>query len=203
MIPRQNAPVAPTSADRIRAAALKLFAERGLSTTSLREVAKAAGTSTGLVQHYFGTKATLVAAVDDYVLGVISDALLSAPLPPPPGDTSNEMGRRVTTFMIEQPVVVDYLGRAIVEGGSIGSQVFDGLVRISAAKRDVFVERGEIRPDLDLVWAALLPVTLRVGAVIMRSHLDRHLPEAFNTPSQLMRWDDAVISLLREGQLRT
>lgn len=168
----------------------------------MRAVAGAAGISTGLVQHCYGTKAALVDAVNDHVLWVISDALEGAPYPAPPEDPSSEMGRRITALMTEHPDVIDYLAHALVEGDAIGSEIFDGLVAISEAKRDVFVELQQIRPDIDLFWAAMLTVTLRLGAIILRGHIDRHLPEPFSTPSQLKRWDAAVMALISHGQLK-
>src|SRR3954469_20648482 len=61
-----------TAYARIRNAALELFAARGTAATTIRDVAKAAGVSPGLVQHYFGTKAGLQKAVDEFV---VADAL--------------------------------------------------------------------------------------------------------------------------------
>lgn len=202
LIPRRPAPAEPSSTERIRDAALKSFAAHGIARTSLRTVAEAAGTSIGLVQHYYGTKAALIAAVDDYVLQVIGDAVESAPLPAPPADPLAEMGRRVTTLIAEQADVVDYLGRALVEGDSIGSQIFDGLVGISTAQADELNARRQTRADLDPVWAALNPLILRLGAIILRTHIERHIPEPFNTPIQLNRWDVAVTALIREGQFQ-
>jgi TetR/AcrR family transcriptional regulator, regulator of cefoperazone and chloramphenicol sensitivity len=201
--PRLTPPTVPSSAERIRDAALALFSRNGVSATPMRAVAEAAGISIGLVQHYYRTKAALVDAVNDRVLRVISDALESEPIPEPPEDPTFELGRRITTAMADEPEVVDYLGHALVEGDAIGSVIFDGLFAISEARRDFFVEREQTRPDLDMTWSAMLPVTLRLAAIILRSHVERHLPEPFTTPSQLRRWDEAVINLLREGQLRS
>jgi len=188
--------------ERIRDAALKSFAAHGIAATSLRTVAEAAGTSIGLVQHYYRTKAALIAAVDDYVLQVIGDAVESGPLPEPPADPLVEMGRRVTTLIAEQADVVDYLGRALVEGDSIGSEIFDGLVGISRAQGDQLIERHQARPDLDPVWAALNPLILRLGAIILRTHIERHIPEPFTAPVKLRRWDAAVTAFIREGQFQ-
>jgi hypothetical protein len=60
-------------------------------------------------------------------------------------------------------------------------------------------ERGEVRPDVDLTWAALNSLVLALGAMILRGHIERHLPEPFTTPAQLQRWQDAVNKLLRGG----
>lgn len=47
----------------IIAAARRLFAERGIATVSIRDIAKAARVSHGLVQQYFGTRKRLIAAI--------------------------------------------------------------------------------------------------------------------------------------------
>jgi AcrR family transcriptional regulator len=202
-IPRRPATTEPSSAERIRSAALRSCAENGIAATSLRTIADAAGTSVGLVQHYYGTKAALIAAVNDYVVRVISEAVGSAPLPLPPDEALTEMGDRLTTVMAQEPDVFDYLGRALVEGNSVGSEIFDGLVRLSTAQADLFYERDQVRPDLDPLWGVLNPLMLRFSAMILRGHIERHLPEPFSTPTQLRRWDAAVTALLRHGQLKS
>lgn len=193
-------PPEPSSEERIRDAALKSLATRGIAATSLRVVAEAAGVSIGLVQHYFGTKAALVTAVDQYVLQVISEGLGAAAMPDAPGEALIEAGKRLTKLMVDHPLVIDYLGHALTEGGEIGSVVFDGLVGISAAQRDHFRDQGTLRPDLDPLWSALNPLILRVGAFILRPHVERHLGESFFTDAQLQRWDDSVTGLLKDGQ---
>ena len=44
-----------TARARIRDAALALFAERGTDGATIRDIAKAAGVSGGLVRHHFGS----------------------------------------------------------------------------------------------------------------------------------------------------
>ncbi|HYR13091.1 MAG TPA: hypothetical protein VEQ67_02585, partial [Mycobacterium sp.] len=58
------------------------------------------------------------------------------------------------------------------------------------------------REDLDPQWAALNPLILRIGAIILRPHIERYLGESFTTAAQLQRWDAAVTTLIREGQVR-
>ena len=57
----------PRDAERTKAAiieaARRLFAERDISAVSIRDIAAAAGVSHGLVQHHFGTREQLVAAI--------------------------------------------------------------------------------------------------------------------------------------------
>ena len=60
-----------TARARIRDAALRLFAERGLDGTTIRDIAKEAGVSGGLIRHHFGSKDDLRAACDRYALDQI------------------------------------------------------------------------------------------------------------------------------------
>jgi hypothetical protein len=111
--------------------------------------------SLGLVQHHFATKAGLIKSVDDYVLELVTTAM-ARPIPEPPVDSVAEIGSGVNRIIAEQPDLAGYLGRALVDGNSL-------------------------------------------GAVSLRTHIDRHLPEPFTTPGQLQRWETAVNSLLRDG----
>jgi AcrR family transcriptional regulator len=190
-----------SSVERIRNAALKSFATYGTSTTSLRTVAAAAGVSVGLVQHHFGTKAGLIKAVDDHVLGLVI-AAIAPPLAEPPADSIAEMGSRVTRIVAEQPDIVDYLGRALIDGSPLGTTIFDTLAGLGVARWNKRNERGETRPEVDLTWAALNALVLPLGTLILRGHIERQLPESFTTPAQLQRWQESVNTLLREGLFR-
>ena len=50
----------------IRDAALRLFRAEGVAGTGIRDVAREAGVSSGLVQHYYRSKEVLRAACDAY-----------------------------------------------------------------------------------------------------------------------------------------
>jgi AcrR family transcriptional regulator len=191
----------PSSIERIRNAALRSFAMHGTAATSLRTVAEAAGVSVGLVQHHFANKAGLIKAVDDHVLSVVI-AIIAQPMPGPPADSLNEMGSRVTQLVAEHPDVVDYFGRALIDGSPLGVMIFDTLVGNGTARWHQRSERGEARPDVDLTWAAINSLVLALGTLILRTHVERHLPEPLSTPAQLERWQASVNTLLREGLFR-
>lgn len=193
--------VTPTSVARIRAAALRLFAAQGTTATSLRTVAAAAGVSVGLVQHHFATKAGLISAVDDYVVKMVASTI-TPPLPEPPDDSVPEVGRRVTALIAEHPDAVNYLIRALVDAQPVGTMLFDALANVGAARWERRTRHEQTRPDLDHLWAPLHPLILVLGTLILRPHIDRHIPEPFDTPAQMRRWELSVNALLREGQLR-
>jgi AcrR family transcriptional regulator len=187
--------------ERIRTAALRSFATHGSSATSLRTVAEAAGVSVGLVQHHFANKAGLIKAVDDHVMTVVV-ATISQPIAPPPADSIAEMGGRVTRIMAEHPDVVDYVGRALIDGSPLGTTIFDTLAAFGMVRWNQRKERGEVRPEVDVTWAALNSLVLALGTMILRAHAQRQLPEPLATPEQLQRWQDSVNTLLREGLYR-
>jgi AcrR family transcriptional regulator len=184
--------------ERIRDAALNSFAVRGTSATTLRAVAAAAGVSLGLVQHHFATKGGLIKAVDDYVLALVI-AAMSQPIPEPPADSIVDIGNRVTKIIAERPEVANYVGRALVDGSPLGATLFDTLMDVGMARWHQRAERGETRPGVDLTWAAINALVLALGAVSLRAHVDRHLPEPLTAPAALARWQSAVDSLLRDG----
>ena len=184
--------------ERIRDAALKSFATQGSSGTSLRAVAAAAGVSLGLVQHHFATKAGLIKAVDDYVLAMVITHI-TKPVPDTTSDSVAEIGDRVTGMILELPDIVDYVGRALVDGRPVGYMIFDALLNSGTARWNQRGERGETRPDLDLTWAAVNSLVLALGTFILRGHIERNLPEPLTNAAQLQRWHASVTMLLREG----
>ncbi|GAB4898698.1 hypothetical protein MAHJHV47_30990 [Mycobacterium avium subsp. hominissuis] len=120
LFPYDPPPAQRSAKERIRDAALSCFAIRGVAATSLRTVAEAAEVSVGLVQHHFGTKLALVAAVDQYVLAQVGEALEATALTDAPVDGLDDAGQRLTSLMAERPDVMSYLGRALAEGGTLG-----------------------------------------------------------------------------------
>ena len=78
-----------TAKARIRNAALELHAAKGSDNTTLRDVASAAGVTSGLVIHHFGSKDGLRRAVQQYVVDQFRQAVDSVP----PVGTPEEIGR--------------------------------------------------------------------------------------------------------------
>lgn len=201
MQPDKTPADALSTVERIRGAALTSFAVHGTAATTLRAVASAAGVSLGLVQHHFATKSGLIKAVDDYVLAMVISTM-SQPIPELPADSIEDIGNRITRIIAERPEVAGYVGRALVDGSPLGGTLFDTLMDLGMARWRLRAERGETRPGVDLTWAAINGLVLALGAVSLRAHVDRHLPEPLTTPAQLQRWQNSVDSLLREGLFR-
>ncbi|MEW5811954.1 MAG: TetR/AcrR family transcriptional regulator [Actinomycetota bacterium] len=195
---RGGKPEEPRNIERIRDAALHSFAQVGTDVTTMRGVAAAAGVSLGLVQHHFSTKAGLIAAVNEYVLELVVSTM-SRPLREPPADSVEEIGERVTGLFAGHPDVAAYLSRALVDGSPVGVRLFDALYGVGVARWQQRVDRGEVRPDVDITWAVINGLVLALGTISLKSHVDRHLAEPLTQPAQLDRWQRAVDTLLRDG----
>jgi AcrR family transcriptional regulator len=178
---------------------MKCFAAHGSKAASLRMVATAADVSLGLVQHHFGSKAALIAAVDEQLSVILRRA---APLPSPASDPVAEVSHRMTWLIAEHPDAIDYLARLLIDDQQTGHQIFDLLLNIGRSQWDHLRDQGHLRPDFDPTWGALNPLILVLGTLILRSHIERQLPEPLSSPAQLHTWEAAVENLIRGGQLR-
>src|SRR2546428_5669021 len=92
-----------TAAARIRNAALRHFAARGVAATSIRDVARAARVSPGLVQHHFRAKARLRRAVDEFVIRRALEAFGIPISGGPPPATPLQPGSQVTGVIRAKP----------------------------------------------------------------------------------------------------
>ena len=192
-----------TGLARIRNAALEGFARNGVRATSLRDVAKAAGVSPGLVQHHFATKDALVRAVNDYVVAIAADAFSDLPETGSPLEVQKELGDRVTAFVAEQPTALLYVARSAADGDETTLRIFDAFVEIARGLWQRLADHGVLRRDADVTWSALHGVVLVLGTVLFREAIDRHLPESFFAPEELERWNVATNALFRQGMYRT
>jgi TetR/AcrR family transcriptional regulator, regulator of cefoperazone and chloramphenicol sensitivity len=191
-----------TAAARIRNAAMERFAADGLEATSIRDVARAAGTSPGLVQHHFKTKAKLRGAVNDYVTSIVVDAFGD-----PGGDEGAEdpiqaAGDRITAFVAANPTALRYIGRGIVEGDRAARRVFDAFVAVILVNLKRLAREGSLHRDLDLEWAAMHLVIFNLATILFEQAIDGNLPAPLFGSEELRRWNVATTELYRRGMFR-
>jgi AcrR family transcriptional regulator len=188
-----------TTLERIRHAALEGFAHRGAEATSIRDVAATAGVSPGLVQHYFPSKADLRAAVDAYVTGVARRALAVGEVE---GDVVEDIAERLTALVRDEFLALLYVARGVAAGDEAALAIFDTLTELCRAQLLVFRERGMLRPDLDLEWAAMHTVLINLGTVMLEPGISRRLGRPFLQPRQVQRWKAATTALFVAGELK-
>jgi len=154
-----------TARARIRDAALRLFAERGIGAATIRDIAKAAGVSSGLVRHHFGSKDALRDACDSYAMdrmnrireqvfteGRLADQAFMASVHP-------------TTRLLQS-----YLVRSIMDGSDAAASMFDDMVQLG--ERWLVGAKVEAR---DLRAYAAVLVAMEMGVFLMQDQLSRAL----------------------------
>jgi AcrR family transcriptional regulator len=187
----------------IVAAAMALFGERGIAATSLRDVAKAAQVSAGLIVHYFGSRDGLIAATDEAALREFGEAYYH------PGEDGlaqegaallRARAEQTSRVMRERRDVCVYLGRALVEATPGSARLFRLMIEGGRAEVGVLSERGELRKDTDLLWATLQHFFLIWAPLSFTALLDQEVLEgSLLDESNLDRWVEANVHLLKEG----
>lgn len=190
-----------TAYARIRNAALKLFGEKGAAATSIREVARAAGVSPGLVQHHFSTKGALESAVSAYVAGKMAE-LAGASLQPGRTLRALTLGPAVIGFIRRNPDLVAYLRRVILEDDRVGRRLLDSIVQLSRTLNRRLQANRLLRRNLDPVWTPLNTMILVLGPLLLEPALNRYLDHRLRSEEGLARWDTAVEDLYLWGIYR-
>jgi len=181
-----------TARARIRDAALRLFAERGLDGTTIRDIARAAGVSGGLIRHHFGSKDDLRAACDSYALDQIMRIKEQAVLE---GQLANPafMSAAHPTVLL----TLRYLARSLVDGSPAAAAMFDEMVALGEAWLDQ-QHPGQI-PD-PRGYSAVL-VAMQSGLFMMHSQLSRWLGADIFTPEGHLRLTTALIDFYSQPLL--
>jgi AcrR family transcriptional regulator len=194
-----------TASARIRNAALEGFARDGVAATTIRDVAKAAGVSPGLVQHHFKTKADLEQAVNEHVLQIAVEA--SEGVEEATAEAGTEelflaMGERITELVRDHRSALLYVIRSAASGEKAGLDIFDALLTLVNSHVDRLAEEGLLRDHVDRLWLGLQVVILDLGAVLLEPAINRHLPKPLLEADQLDRWRRANTELLRQGLVK-
>jgi TetR/AcrR family transcriptional regulator, regulator of cefoperazone and chloramphenicol sensitivity len=192
-----------SASDTILASGLRLFGERGIEATSLREVAKAAGVSPALVVHHFGGKAGLVEAVDAEALRAFGAAWTAAPPADGPA-LLRQRAAQTSAVMRERPDVCRYLGRALVEGTPGSARLFRLMTDAGRTEVDELAARGALRADADRLWATLQHFFLIWAPLSFMGLLQQEALGGVSLLDEavLERWVEANVALLGEGLYR-
>src|SRR5262245_35032984 len=161
-----------TARARIRDAAMQLFTDRGMGGATIRDIAGAAGVSSGLVRHHFGSKEALRQACDAYAVERLvrfqTEAL--------------DEGRLAESgFMVSaQPTVMrlqSYLIRSMMDGSPTAAAMFDQMVQLGEGwLADQGFESRDPRAFATVV------VAMKMGVFLLRDQVSRALGVDIGTP---------------------
>ncbi|MFC0599830.1 TetR/AcrR family transcriptional regulator [Streptomyces palmae] len=175
-----------TARARIRNAALRLYAERGTEKATIREIAKVAGVSAGLVRHHFGSKEALREACDSYALEQIMDAKQQAVDDQQVGNVAFLQAVHPRLILLQR-----YLTRAMIDGSPAAATLFDRMVDFT--EQWVALHNPEVTEDRR-AYAAVL-VAMAAGPTILSDQLSRVLGGDVRSPEGHLRMSRAVVDI--------
>jgi AcrR family transcriptional regulator len=180
-----------TARARIRDAALKHFAERGFAQATVREIARTAGVSPGLIRHHFGSKEALRAAVDEHVLSALrqfnEQALAKGQFASPGFAASSRSALKPFQR---------YIARALAEGSEAATVMFDEMASMTEmwlASADK--SRSDDYEPADRKVRAALINAMAAGIPLLHEHISRVLGVDMFSPEGDRRLAPALLDI--------
>jgi AcrR family transcriptional regulator len=181
-----------TARARIRDAALRLFAERGLDGTTIRDIAKEAGVSGGLIRHHFGSKDDLRAACDSYALDQLMQIKERAVVDGQLGNPAFMSAAHPTVLLAYR-----YLARSLVDGSPAAAAMFDEMVALGEA----WLARHNPGQMADPRGYSAALVAMQTGLFMMHSQVSRWLGADILTAEGHLRLTAALIDFYSQPLL--
>lgn len=191
--------------DRLVSVAMKLFAERGFDSVTVRDISNEAGVSVGLINHHFGSKDGLREAVDRHFLAQFEEAALTSPID---SRAAEERGvdaviewteQWIDRHISEWSVSTAYMRRALLEGSDWGANLFERFYQVTRTTVDRMDAEGRLRPDVDRLWLPLLIVYMELGTLLLEPFVEKVLGRSGYDRALWRRRYTAYVDLVSRG----
>lgn len=189
----------------IRDEALRLFAEEGPERVTIRQVAAAAGVSSALVIHHFGSKEGLQDAVDRRVLDMVESLLDQLTARAGDGlfdqgqEAAGSLAKAMTTLLPAGSPHHAYLRRLLVSDSEVGKQIFARLYCLATATLSSLVEAGVAAPGDDRAVRAAFLMVNDLAVLLLRERLTEALGfDPISEPGRA-RWGAEVLAIYSGG----
>jgi AcrR family transcriptional regulator len=188
--PGGAAPEDLTARARIRNAALRYFTEYGYDRATIRDIARAAGVSPGMVRHYFGSKEELRKACDTYALQALHDYAELA---------MTDEGLNDPKLLAEARGPLDpyqrYLARALIDESETAAQIFDEMVAMTERILGQIDKQRPDPPAADLRTRAAVRLAMALGIPAFQAHISRSIGTDILSPEGDRRLVLAVLDI--------
>jgi AcrR family transcriptional regulator len=174
-----------TARARIRDAALRLFADRGIAAATIRDIAAAAGVSSGLVRHHFGSKEALRDACDRYAMDRIEQLRTQLLTEGRLADESFLASMHPTVLLWQS-----YLVRSLMDGSDHATAMLDEMVE----QGERWLAGQPIESRDPRTYAAVLTAML-LGVFLMTDQLSRLLGVDVRTPEGNARMNRGFVEI--------
>ena len=175
--------------ERLFRAALKLFAERGFSETSVEDITEAADVGKGTFFNYFPSKDHILLAFGEMQLAKLEEAVSKArAIDEPMPQFLRALGVRMTQEPTRNPAIIRALLQAYLSTTPVREAMVDLQRRVHALHTQMIElgqERGEIRNDLPAaeianVFRQTIFGTLLIWSLYGDATLHARIEAAFN-----------------------
>ncbi|MEU4196308.1 helix-turn-helix domain-containing protein [Kribbella sp. NPDC026611] len=173
-----------TARARIRDAAIGLWGERGIEGASIRDIAAAAGVSSGLVRHHFGSKEALRDACDEYAkerMAEVGDELSTAE--GVSGLDPGSLHPRVFRLQI-------YLVRSMMDGSETATALFLGAVDTI----EQWTTQYGIEPSDRRAYAAAM-AAIKLSTFVFRDQISKAIGDDITSPEGYARIGQALLEV--------
>lgn len=151
---------------RLRNAAIECFAVDGFDV-SVRTIAARAGVSAGLIRHHYGSKETLHAECDSYVLATVRAMKADTIADPSPSAMLAQLAQ-----IEDYAAFTLYILRSVRHGGATGNAFLSDMIEDAHAYTRSAVEAGILRPSRNPEARVRMLVTESLGGLILALSLE-------------------------------
>ncbi len=178
---------------------MRLFALRGVTAVSVRDIAEAAGVSPSLVIHHYKSKDKLKAAVDERATATLFEVVGELADTGPGGAASASLAATFAASLDAQPLLPAYIRRMLVDGGPPGDALVATLFDASVAAVDTLQQAGVMRPSADGPARAAFLLVSDLAVIILREQISGLLGIDPLSAEGLARWTNAAMELYGPG----
>lgn len=187
-----------TSRARIRDAALRLFADHGADTATVRQIAAAARVSPALVIRHFGSKDGLREEIDTHVVRTI-EAILKVLAQNVAPDNLPSVVEAVVQHLPSDSAIPGYVRRLLLEGGRAGRVLFRRLFEIGEETVSKLIKCGVAVPGADRKVRTAFLMANDLAVLLLRDHLTETLGiDPLSAPG-MKRWAGEVLAIYSSG----
>jgi AcrR family transcriptional regulator len=157
-----------TARARIRDAALQHFAEHGFEKATIRDIARTAGVSPGLLRHHFGSKEDLRDACDQHVAAILKEVNAQVL-----GASVNNDLRSASEVRRNLRPYQHYMARMLLDGSKTAAAVYDEIVAASEQWLAYLATQREAPPVADIRLRAALFAAQAMGIPLLYNQIIR------------------------------
>lgn len=165
-----------STSTKILEVAVKLFAEKGFDSVSIRDIASEADVSFSLVRHHHGKKEQLILRCHRYVLAKLDELYgdMGSSLIGESGESVLDQAISSHQFMLgSRSILLVYLTKMFTENDELAREAFDEYFSILSKYVDRIDDARLIDPALNKMWLVFIVMFNQLGPAFLSTQINR------------------------------